>query len=503
MALSFNRYVNITSGVGAGATVNQRELIGRLFTTNPLLPTESFIEFTSAAQVSAYFGSTSVEYARALFYFSWISKNITAPGKISFARWTNANEAPMIFGAKLTETLSGFNLITNGSFSLTLGTTTNIISGLNLSSAGSLAAIATIIQTAIQAETGSGLQWTSATVTYNATPGQFNFVGGDPSTPAVISVGPAGTGTDISGIMGWLQTGGAIWSNGVLTETLTDTLNQSIQNSTNFGSFLFIPTLNTAQITEVATWTDGQNVLYQYMVPVTLLNYSAISTAISGYGGCGMTLAPSTSPAQFPEQCPMMILAATNYNAANSVQNYMFQQFNLTPSVIDDATANTLIAANVNFYGVTQTAGQFLAFYQTGILTGGPTDPLDMNTFANEQWLKDAIGAAIMQIFLSLAKVSANAQGRALLLVVIQNIVLQALLNGTISVDKTLTQTQQLYITEITNDPNAWQQVQSSGYWLDAEIAASGSPPVFNLQYTLVYSKDDVIRLVDGTHVLI
>src|SRR6202034_2963574 len=97
MAISFTRYVDITSAVGAQQIVGTRQLIGRLFTENLLLPTESFIEFNSAAEVGAYFGTTSVEYLRAQFYFNFISKSATSPTTISFARWTNVAQAPMIF----------------------------------------------------------------------------------------------------------------------------------------------------------------------------------------------------------------------------------------------------------------------------------------------------------------------------------------------------------------------------------------------------------------------
>jgi hypothetical protein len=41
---------------------------------------------------------------------------------------------------------------------------------------------------------------------------------------------------------------------------------------------------------------------------------------------------------------------------------------------------------------------------------GLATDPVDMNVYANEIWLKDAAGAAILSLLLSLGKVSANAR---------------------------------------------------------------------------------------------
>ena len=48
MAISFKKYVDIMSGVGAGASVKNRELIGRLFTSSPLLAVDVIAEATDA-----------------------------------------------------------------------------------------------------------------------------------------------------------------------------------------------------------------------------------------------------------------------------------------------------------------------------------------------------------------------------------------------------------------------------------------------------------------------
>lgn len=513
MSIRFSKYINITSGVGAGVVVANRDLIGRLFTTNPLLPTDSYLEFTTAAAVGAYFGLTSQEYYRASYYFRWISKNITSPQKISFGRWTNAAVAPMIFGGKTTDTLSQWELITNGSFTLTMGGFAFLISGLNFSSAGSFAAIATILQTAIQAETGGGALWTGATVTYDATLGGFDLVGGT-TGDVVVSVAMGTTGTDISAIMGWLPRSvlgspGAIWSNGNAIETITETLTNSVALSNNFGSFLFMPSLDLSQIVEAATWNTTQNVTYMYMVPVDdLTDATTYADSIVGFEGVAVTLVPTTQPAQqYPEQMPMMILAATNYDGRNSVQNYMYQQIpGIEPGVTDDATATALDALGVNYFGQTQQAGQFLTFYQYGILMGASlTQPPWMNLYANEMWLRDAAGVALITLLLTLTEISANTQGRAQILSILQPVIDQALRSGVISVGGVLNQTQILYINEVTGDDTAWYQVQGIGYWVDCVIrpVPNTNPIQYQAVYTLVYKKDDVINSINGTHILI
>lgn len=508
MAISFKKYVDILSGVGAGAGVRQRDLIGRLFTTNPLLPTQSFIEFTTPEDVAEYFGDDSAEYKRAAWYFSFISKNITQPKKISFARWADAATAPLIYGKKADRALANFTSIDDGSFSLTMGAFTYVVSGIDLTGAASFAAIAALLQTGIRAKTGGGALWTNATVSYDAVRKSFNLVGGATGN-AVISTAAGNVGTTITGLLGWFENDGAILSDGVVAETLTETLTASADASNNFGAIAFIPTLTLDDWIEIGTWNglSTQNLAYQVMVPVLAVDAATYEAALADFPGLGVTLlGEDDADGEYPEMAPMVILAATDYNKRNSVQNYMFQILRLTPSVKTTQLSNTYDALRINYYGQTQTAGQFIQFYQRGTLMGLPSAPSDMNVYANEQWLKDAAGAKIMELLLNLARVSANTQGRSSLISVLQSVINQALFNGTISVGKTLTDTQKVYIGSITGDENAWHQVQNIGYWLDCVITPfvnTNGTTEYKAVYALVYSKDDAIRKVEGTHTLI
>jgi hypothetical protein len=73
-------------------------------------------------------------------------------------------------------------------------------------------------------------------------------------------------------------------------------------------------------------------------------------------------------------------------------------------------------------------------------------------------------------------------------------------------VSKPLTVAQQIFIGEITGDPLAWHQVQTLGYWVDAVVVpftTIDNRTEYKVVYTLVYSKDDTVRKVEGTHALI
>ena len=500
-AISYQRYVNIISGVGGNAAVGTPQLIGRIFTTNPLLPTQSFIEFTSAAQVGAYFGTTSEEYKRAQFYFGWISPNIKSPAKISFARWANVATAPVIYGGSADITLADWTSIADGDLTMTIGADTHHISGLNFSGCASLLDVATVVQDAIRTETGP--VWTGATVAYDSARKSFDFTGGATGANALAIV--AGTTHDVGAMLGWTEAN-AIVSDGADAETLTTTLTNSVTASNNFGSFLFVggSSFTLSQHQEISTWNATQNNAFEYCISVTASNAATMSAGLINLPGNALTLQGPTG--EFHSMIPMIIMAATDYTARNATQNYMYKQFAVTPTVKDDLDANTYDALRVNYIGQTQDAGQLLAFYQRGVLTGLAVNPTDQNTYANEVWLKAYCAAKILSLLLSLAKVSANTRGRGQILTVLQDAINQAILNGTISVGKTLNTTQQLFIAQITGSETAWQQVQNNGYWLDVtfqQFVTSDGRTEWKAVYTLVYSKDDVVRSVNGSHVLI
>ena len=605
MSISLSRYFDITSNLAGQSTVVTRQLIGRFFTGNTLLPVGTFLEFTSASDVGVYFGTSSEEYYRALFYFSWISKENTYPQAIQFARCVLVASAPMIYSIpSQTFSLTVWNAVTSGNLTLTIGAYSTELTGMDFSGADSAAAVAVILQDAIQAVSAGGATWESATVVYNGS-GGFTLTGGVASSAAgAISV-TASSGDDISvsGLLGWLPAqsqattyssaiylANSIWSPGSDAISITSTLTASADLSNDFGSFAFLNNLSltTTQITQAALWNNGENVSFMYCVPVTTSNYSAVSTAVNSYNGTQLTLAgilnsstgvvsstvtftgtitnssnsitnlPSSAsslyigmpvsgtdiPAntfitnvsiddsfivtvtmsntatdgstetitfgngQYPEQFPMMILAATNYLGLNTVQNYMFQQVaGLQSLVTTDSNANTYDADAVNYYGQTQEAGNQISFYQRGLMQGSlvATNITDMTAYANEIWLKDAMGAEIMSLLLAQTQIGANNYGRSLILTVMQGVINQALDNGTISVGKQLNSVQIAYITTATGYADAWYQVQNSGYWVDVVITTipSSSPTQYQATYTLIYSKDDVIRLVIGEDILI
>ncbi|MFA5387865.1 MAG: DUF3383 family protein, partial [Candidatus Paceibacterota bacterium] len=303
MAISFKRYVDITSGVGGGVGVRLRDLILRLFTNSTLVPEKTVIEMDNATDVGTYFGTTSPEYKRAVFYFGFISKLITAPKKISFSRWADGAAAARIYGHTKTFAVSQFTGITTGSFKLTLGAYTADLTGISFAAATTLSQVASILQTAIQAVVAGGADWTAATVTYNATAQRFELVGGVVGAEPVATAAAA-SGTDIRALLGWDAT--AVFSPGVAAQEPLDAFIASVQASDNFGSFAFIQTITQAQALAVATQNDTYNVKFIFTLPIAAGDAASYYGALSGLSGVATTLSPLST--EYPELLPSAIL---------------------------------------------------------------------------------------------------------------------------------------------------------------------------------------------------
>lgn len=517
MAISFKKYVDITSGVGAGASVKNRELIGRIFTSSSKLPMDVLLEATSADDVGDYFGTNSNEYERAQFYFSWISKLTTRAKKLSFSRYGGAGSRARIVGTDVSAyaaDIQNYADIPQSTLTIYLsydGKPHDVSTVIDLINVTSLADVANTLQDKIRSTVAYlNLNFPptqNITVEWSATEQKFILTMGADGAFTQITVEGS---KELLEVIGWED---PTYDLGSDSDTPTDAVRRSSSASNNFGSFIFTDILAPEQCISLAEWNAGQNVMYQYYVPFygttetsgdgSNPGYSELYELLSGYAGTGVSLTPA---GEFHEMIPMIILAATDYNRRNSAQNYMFQQFSIAPSVTDTTLSDSLDKYRINYYGRTQTAGQNIDFYQRGVLMGGSTAPVDMNTYANEQWLKGLMESQIMTLQLSMPAISANTDGRSQLIAIIQAGIGKALYNGVISVGKALNTKKRMYITEATGDELAWAQVQNLGYWLNCwfeEYTTSDGRTEYKAVYLLIYSKDDVIRKVEGAHTLI
>ena len=515
--IPLSKYVAITSGVAGGNNVAVRQLIGMIFTNNvmvdPLVPLAFGGGPTAAlAAVGSYFGTTSEEYARAALYFGYVSPAIRQPQSIAFGQACGAIMPCSIYGKVGSYVYTAFTSIVAGVIKFNFAGTLVEVTGISLSAATSLATVASILQTALRLNASPYL--TTCTVTYDAVNARFDFIASPTGVVqgsfSMVQDGTVGT-TDLANALGWYASQGAVIVSSSPVLTPVQAFTNAVNISNNFGSFCFTTqaALTLLQQEAVATYSAAQNVTFQYQIMVTEINYAATQAALATTGGVGLTFQLSTL-SQYPEMIPMAIEAATDYTQRNGVTNFMYRQVSgITPSVTGNSTDpvsyTTLDSLLINYYGTTQEAGQNVAFYQNGVLQGTSTSPQHMNVFANEQWLKSYIASAILSLQLSLPQLSANSVGIGQITNLLQSAINLALFNGSISIGKPLSTIQQLFITSQTGDNNAWIQVQNIGYWMKVTISSAvvNGVTVYTANYTIIYSKNDAVQNVVGTHELI
>jgi hypothetical protein len=505
MPISINRYVEITSGVVGAQVVASRSLCGLRFTTDPKVPAGTVVSLTDdiATEAAALFGSDSPDAEFAAQYASYISPPpASRADTLRFAPFVDVARAPRIFGGKIVPTLASFTAVVAGTLPLTLGAVSATVSALNFSTAATLADVASILQTAIRAANVAPV-WATATVTYDAVASAFNLVGGATGA-APVALGVA-AGGDVGTLLGW-RASLAIFSPGAAVQAPVEALQAAEQVTDSFGTFSYASAITLDQAEAVALYNAALNVKYQFYYQVSQANAATTYARLSQYASTGLILNGLAD--EYKESLPAAIGAAIDYDRSNAVVNTMYRQgpFQNDNDVSDNTTANGLDALRVNYYGTTSNAGQKLAFFQRGYLLGGATAPLDINVHFNEQWLKSALQADFLSGQMALGEIPADDTGRGIIMGLLLGRVVQAKRNGVIRIGKLLTTLQQIAVTQLTNDTDAWRDVQTNGYWADVVIVPYTGPSnttEYKAVYTLVYSKNDVVRKIEGSHNLV
>lgn len=500
MAIKMSRYVEIISSVSGANAVAQQQLVGRRFTSNPLVPMDKIVSVTSATGAAEYFGTDSGEYRFASQYFSYISP---APASradaLQFVAWANEPRPARLFGYRISSTLPQFQAVTSGNLNIQIGGNKYGVT-VDLSSATSLSNVANLVTSAIGSAAGSN---PTATATYEPVNGAFTLTAST-NEPVEIKVTQANS-PDVGAMMG-LEGDQAISSPGSIAQTPLQAFLAAEQISDSFGSASFADPVELDDAIAVAEYVSGENVKYQMYWSVDSTNAESWNAAMIGTASNALIL--NGTEGEYKEALPMAIMAATDYDRTNATINYMYRQpgTTWTADVTTDRMADYYDKLRVSYYGQTATAGQNLSFFQRGYLMGGATAPLDMSVHANEQWLKAYIKARLMSLFLTVNNIPANRDGEAMVLAIVNDGVMKAVNNGSILVGKDITELQKVAITRATNDDLAWHDIQAKGYWYNCEITQATGPSgvtEYTAKYTLIYAKGDAVRKVEGSHNLI
>ena len=507
MSLPYSFIVPNTAVVDSPAFVTEKKHM-LLAMVNDLIPTSTpYLEFAGASAVAdfgAYFGLGVAEYAQVRKYFGYLSKDGNAPEKLVVARWYKTATAPFIKGLKLSATVTDLKAVTNGSFTVTIGSTTAEVV-VNLGSVASYSDVASTIQTAMQKS------FAGSTVAYSSVTGGFIIKGATTGSTATIGAVEAGTkGTDLSGMLGLV---GAELSQGVNAETYAQFCDRIYHANSSGYSITTLETLTESDITPAVKWlqsvVDGQTyntvvrLVFNFTDKATALAIASSLSALS-YTGYVITYDPY---GEFVNVLDCAICATIDYNIANGAIN-----FNFMPAV--GYTAITTLGTVVDYQqGLTNASlmqqlldakiscvysvgfgSQETVFYGFGLMAGAfGTEDVQVNESALEQ----NIQIAIINALASVNKIKLQGKDAELM---ISSLIATPLdlfkTNGSIAQNGTLSTTDKATIAQVTGNASAADAVEENGYYFQIQPRTAEDIAKRQVRVLIIYLCGGVINRI-------
>lgn len=166
-----SQFVSVTPGV-LGAGGNAIDTIGLLLTNSGRVPIGAIQSFAVAADVAAYFGPSSTEYALSEIYFNGFDNSYVKPASVKFAQYNTTAVAAYLRGDTVTLSLTQLKALPVGTIVLTIDGATATAASVDLSGSTSFSDAAVRIQAAFP------ITGTAATGASNTISGTVMTLGG-------------------------------------------------------------------------------------------------------------------------------------------------------------------------------------------------------------------------------------------------------------------------------------------------------------------------------------
>ena len=170
------------------------DMIGLFLTSNTRAPIGQVLAFASQADVSTYFGASSLEASLAGYYFLGFDNSHKKPGSLLFSQYNQGSVSAYLRGASVASLSLAQLQAINGTLTIAVDGYPRSAAALDLSSATSFSAAAALIQTALNA---GGANPTVASVTGSVAASTFTATGSIAGN--LLSVSAVGAGTIVAG----------------------------------------------------------------------------------------------------------------------------------------------------------------------------------------------------------------------------------------------------------------------------------------------------------------
>lgn len=411
--------VNLSPSGAQSQSLSDLLLLG---TSGIIDPVERMRTYGSLAAVSADFGTTAEEYKAAAVWFGQVPQ----PTRLKIGRWVNASSKGGLRCAPLSsaqQALANFTAITTGALKIAKdGGAAADVTGINLSGAANLNAVAALLQTAIA----------GTTVVWNATLSRFEIQSTTVGASSAISFLQApSTGVDITGLLlGRATDSGAYTYAGQVAETAVAAV-AAFDNQ--FGQQwygLVIPSAVDADHQAVGAYIEGATTKHYYGVNTQTAGVLVAATTtdiayvMKGLGYKRSCVQYSSSSAY----AVVSLLARILTVDYSSVASVITLKFKVEPGIVAEqlsmSQADAAEGKNANLFVAYDNA--------TNILEQGMSvDGTFIDVVLGTDWLALAIQTAIYNLlYTTPTKIPQTDAGTQLLVTAAEGVLAQGVLNG-------------------------------------------------------------------------
>lgn len=430
MSLPTSRLIEVSVNLTPAGAVAQSLSTLLMLGSSPVIDmVERYRDYASLTEVAADFASNTPEYLGAVLWF----EQVPQPAILKIGRWAKTAASGVLRGAPLSgaqQLLSNFTGVTSGGFTYTKdgGAATNV-TGINLSGATNLNAVAALITAAL----------TGATMTYNATYQRFELTStttGD--TSAISFLTAPGTGTNIAPLLAMQSTdSGAYVAAGAAVETALECVQFF---DLNFGQTWYAVSI-------VAAPTQGDHLtVAPFIEACENKHVYGVSTQEAGALVAATTtdiayllkqLAYKKTVVNFSSSNPYSVISflgralTVDYTGNNTVITLMYKSLpGIVAESINSVQADSLKAKNCNAF----------ANFDNGtaiVLNGVTSSGLFLDTITGTDWLAITLQQACYNtLYTSPTRVPQTDAGMHLLVVTCESVCSQAVQNGLLAPGK-------------------------------------------------------------------
>jgi hypothetical protein len=423
MSLSLDAVVSVSISVSPKAPTARGFGVAAIFGTSAVLPLHDRIrEYADIDEVDVDFATTDEEYKAAQTWFS----QEPAPETVKIARIFTSAQAARLRGGTASTTLTDYTAITDGGFDININGVNRTIADLNFSGAANIAAVAALVQTALN----TALAGTTCVYTDGA------FLITSPTTGVASTIGYAVTPTtggpsvDITGLLELKAADGALAVQGIAAESITDGLNATKLVDPDFYGLTLTAFATEQNIKDAAAWTQTQVCLFAYTTSDANAK-SAVATSDLGYFfknlGYSRTMGQYSTTNPYAAVSLLARELIVDFDQPNSTITLKFKQ---EPGVAAEALTTTEASAlqtkNLNYY---VDRGGFLMIEEGVVANGRFVDEVH-----GLDWLQNALQVAIFgKLATQPTKIPLTDAGAAILVLEAKKVFRKAVNNGLIA----------------------------------------------------------------------